>query len=205
MRHYLYQIRNKFNGKCYIGVTNNPKRRYKEHFESENGSVLIKQSLLKYGPNAFEFKILVIGYCDYIYDLEIKAIAKFNTMSPFGYNITFGGEGIQAGFKHSEETKQKISAALHARKPISTETRRKLSVSKVGNKHAVGYTLSEKHKRELLACAAIMNRKRVRVEGIVFNSMKDAADAIGMKRSALYTRFNRYKKANNFPVGWGYF
>lgn len=46
--------------------------------------------------------------------------------------------------------------------------------------------------------------KRVLVSGVVYNCMKDAANAINIKPNTLRARFARYLKNDNFPTGWGY-
>lgn len=180
MKYYLYQIRNKVNGKCYIGVTNNPRQRYKDHFEHKTkGSLLICRALLKYGPNSFEFKILVIGDKEYIYNLEIKAIAKFLTQVPFGYNLTGGGEG-RAGIKLTKEHKKKLRIA-HLGKKASEKTKKRMRQSMLGK-----------------------NSKKIMVANIIYNSMREAADAIDISYVDMTRCFQYYKKANKFPFGWGY-
>ena len=52
--------------------------------------------------------------------LEVEAIEKYNTMSPRGYNLTTGGS--TSGYKHSPETRQKISDALKGRPGIKGRT-----------------------------------------------------------------------------------
>lgn len=85
-KHYLYKITNLDNGKAYIGVSKDPDRRFNAHLTGY-GSRALKEDLL----STFKTEILVIGSKEYIYDLEIKAIAKFSTLIPKGYNIAIGG------------------------------------------------------------------------------------------------------------------
>lgn len=92
--YYLYKITNLVNGKLYIGVTDNPKTRMKQHFynKNQNKNSIIRKAVNKYGPENFSFEVICVGSREYIYDLEIKAISLYNTMED-GYNIKPGGVG----------------------------------------------------------------------------------------------------------------
>lgn len=49
--------------------------------------------------------------------LEKYLISYYNTTDPrYGYNITSGGEGV-SGFKHSEESKKKMSVSHSGLEP----------------------------------------------------------------------------------------
>lgn len=71
-------------------------------------------------------------------EMEIYYIAKFNsTDRTIGYNLTFGGDGV-VGFKHTEETRKKLSDA-HRGKPSpmkgkchSSKAKEKMSASRKG-------------------------------------------------------------------------
>lgn len=99
--HYLYKITNLVNGKLYIGVTKNPKHRMRQHFHNkkQNKNSIIRKAVNKYGPENFKFEVVCIGNKEYIYDLEVKVIALYNTIED-GYNIKPGGIG-GAGHKVS--------------------------------------------------------------------------------------------------------
>lgn len=92
---YLYKITNNINYKIYIGVTSRPEDRKKVHFynRSQKARSLIKNAIDKYGRENFNFEIICTGLRDYIYNLEVKAIEVYDTISPNGYNIKPGGEG----------------------------------------------------------------------------------------------------------------
>lgn len=93
-KYYLYKITNKVNDKLYIGVTDNPKTRRKQHLynKNQNKNSIIRKAVNKYGPDNFIFEVICIGPRDYIYDLEVKAITAYDTMNS-GYNIKPGGVG----------------------------------------------------------------------------------------------------------------
>lgn len=91
MKHYLYKITNKVNGKAYIGITGDPKRRKYEHFRKKSGTFsLVRLAVAKYGVENFSFDILVVGSREYIVALEPKAILLYGTMIN-GYNLQSGG------------------------------------------------------------------------------------------------------------------
>ena len=105
----IYKITNTVNGKSYIGQSRYDamKTRIHAHLNGgARGSRLVKQAVKKYGKDAFTYEILHDGIIpEFLSDLEIEAIAQYNTVAPHGYNLTYGGEGG----KRSEETCRKIS------------------------------------------------------------------------------------------------
>lgn len=99
----IYQYVNKINGHMYIGLTNNPKRRYFEHWFSANNqndkdyNQAIHRALRKYGKENFDFNILEDNIPDdnkeLLKEREIYWIAKFNTYKDKQhYNETPGGD-----------------------------------------------------------------------------------------------------------------
>ena len=121
------------NGKEYIGVTGNVKRRLKEH---ECADTLVGHAIRKYGSPVLQ--VLAICTRDYAYDLERKAVEKFDTVSPTGYNLVNGGLGGLTGRKVSVETRRKLSEARTGLKigPPSDETKRKLAARQRGKQHS---------------------------------------------------------------------
>ena len=158
----IYKITNTANGKSYVGQTIHDavKGRISEHLNGKSGgSRLVRRAIEKYGKDAFTYEILHDGIIpEFLDDLEIEAIKKFNTIAPHGYNLKTGGEGgslseetcrriskANKGRKrapHSEETKRKLSEANKG-KTFSEETRRKISQAHKGK------TLSEEHRRNM--------------------------------------------------------
>ncbi len=93
--YYLYKITNTLNRKIYIGITSDPERRKRQHFnKTPVGTVsILKQAIVKYGSENFSFDVICVGEKDYILDLEVKAIKLYQTQNKeFGYNIKQGGE-----------------------------------------------------------------------------------------------------------------
>ena len=146
--YYIYRITNKINGKTYIG-----QHKYKKLDDDYMGSgVLLARAYKKHGIENFAKEILYsnIQYKETADDVERFAIAKERALGKAEYNIADGGSGV-AGYKHSEETKHKLSEA-HRGKKQSEESKRKISEALKGNDWNKGRkrpSLTEEHRRKL--------------------------------------------------------
>lgn len=122
MKYSIYSIRNKINGKRYIGLT-------------RDITSILQRAFNKYGEDNFEFSVLETLDCDFDFIVfkEIVFIQKYDSCIN-GYNITHGGEGTDKiilteetkeklrkvmqgntyalGKKHSEDTKKRQSEAM---------------------------------------------------------------------------------------------
>ncbi len=161
----IYKITNTINLKAYIGQTiYSLEERWSQHNSKSSGCVAIASALLKYGKENFTIEIMAI--CNSLEELnkkESQFIKEQNTISPYGYNLTSGGEGktltqevkdkiskankgrvhseafrqmrkdIQTGKSPSEETKIKMSAAASGKSKSDTH-RANISKAKMGNK-----------------------------------------------------------------------
>ena len=121
---YVYKITNSVNGKAYIGISiHEPIQGRIKHHLSGHGNQCIAKALKKYGQDAFVYEVLEAGvFNEFLPDLEIAYIAEFNTVAPHGYNLTRGGNGSGS---QSEQTGQRISAALKAKKYKTGQKRKK--------------------------------------------------------------------------------
>jgi group I intron endonuclease len=98
LKHYLYKITNTLSGKCYLGITCDPKRRKYEHLRKKSGSFsLVRLAVDRHGIENFTFEVLVAGRREYISDLEDKAIILFDSIAN-GYNIKPGGDNRSSGY-----------------------------------------------------------------------------------------------------------
>lgn len=89
---YVYKITNKINGKLYIGITNNYKKRWANHKCCNDPNMVIAKAIKKYNIENFIFEILYQGLSiEEAEDKEIELIAKLNTLVPNGYNVSKGG------------------------------------------------------------------------------------------------------------------
>jgi group I intron endonuclease len=109
---YLYMYRHKVTGKAYVGVTKEPKRRFKKHAKGESAAIAFNRAVKKYGIDSFEFSILAmfddVEAANYH---ENAAISAFGTLSPSGYNLIGGSPSSKYHGAMSQEIKAKISVA----------------------------------------------------------------------------------------------
>lgn len=136
---YIYLRTNKVNGKKYVGLTTNLKRRqcrWKNLSEKYAGNA-INNARKKYGIDSFDFEILKECKDEELNKWEMYYIKELNTKVPYGYNLTDGGEGMN-GYTLSEETKRKIGKANKGErnynygKHLSEKIRNKISESLKG-------------------------------------------------------------------------
>lgn len=121
----VYCFINKINNKLYIGETvkSNYEERFSEHRNKAERGInnYFYKAIRKYGWDNFDKVILFQTeilenteenkkYLNNIVNQkEVYYINKYKTTNHnFGYNLTNGGDGI-VGYKHSEETKKKLS------------------------------------------------------------------------------------------------
>jgi len=105
----VYQVRNLLTGVRYIGVTNNPKRRWKSHQSAKCDTIPVCHAIRLHGVQNFVFEELAwFGTRKEALDEEVRLIAEFRVQTPGLYNATPGGEGIRSP---SEETRRKIGDA----------------------------------------------------------------------------------------------
>lgn len=96
--YYVYLITNALNNRKYIGVSNNPDRRFKEHLKratnvSEDGCKRLSRAIRKYGADSFKIEILYeTDERLSAFDAEVFYISLFGSYE-FGYNASKGGEG----------------------------------------------------------------------------------------------------------------
>jgi predicted GIY-YIG superfamily endonuclease len=172
---FLYVITNLVNNKRYFGIAQDYHRRWREH-KSGHGSKLVYQALKKYGIENLEFTVVCKGTEAYINEMEIRAVCMLNTMAPFGYNLTEGGDTGTLGFRHSMETRKQMSEARIGMVygPHTETTKQKIRESRL------------KYKRGKHPKAA-----KVVVNGISYECLRDVAEALNVFYSTLcsYQRF----------------
>lgn len=111
LKYSVYCITCSKNGKKYVGLSYDPKKRWRDHVKNAHfpsqALTLLGKAILKYGENNFTHEILKSDLIkDEAINSEIYFIKKYNTLAPYGYNQTAGGEGI---LDASPEIRQKIS------------------------------------------------------------------------------------------------
>jgi group I intron endonuclease len=110
---FIYKITNIITNKCYIGETMQKyaNRRFKAHMSAirrGGGCPALRDAVKKHGEENFKFEVLLTCPDEDRFRLEKEYIKQHNSLVPNGYNIRDAGED-SSGFKHSEETKAKIS------------------------------------------------------------------------------------------------
>jgi len=112
----VYKATNKINGKVYIGYTSKtlPERIYAHLKKSKNTNEktfkqAFKLAIRKYGENNFIWEELALCKTkEEACQKEIEFIKLYNSITPNGYNMTYGGEG---GIPNND-VKKKISISL---------------------------------------------------------------------------------------------
>lgn len=149
----IYIAINKINGKSYVGKTEKTlKQRISAHccrvrFGSKYA---FHNAIRKYGIESFEWKILLSNISSENIDtFEIEEIKKHNCIIPNGYNISNGGGGGDTISNHprKEEILGKMRIANLGKK-LSTETKERMSVSRLGNQNKKGYKETEETRRK---------------------------------------------------------
>ena len=100
------------NNKRYVGITkSNPKYRWKNGYGYAS-SPHFYNAILKYGWDNIEHIIIASDLSEeQACELEKNLISEYDLTNPEnGYNVCIGGEGTN-GYRHTEESKQKLREA----------------------------------------------------------------------------------------------
>lgn len=205
MGYTIYLRTNLVTGKQYVGQTENFKHREScwKCLKYTYANQYIDNDRKEYGVE--NFKVEVIDHCETqeeAYELEEYYIKEYDTKYPNGYNLTEGGAGIK-GFKHSEESRKKMSEALKGKHSspdtefkkgqtpwnkdksgcFLEESRKKMSESHKGNTPwNKGIPLTEEHKSKI----SMINKGKHLSESTEFPKRK----------------VNQYDKDENFIKRW---
>lgn len=140
----IYKITNKINGRYYIGSSINIKNRWNEHKrtlkQNKHDNDFLQKSWNKHGEESFLFEII-----EYVLDLnkllerEQSYLDLITYDKKMSYNLCKTA-GNMLGFKHSDETKKKMSNSRIGNKNSlgfehNDETKKKMSNSHFGLKH----------------------------------------------------------------------
>lgn len=106
---YVYRHTCTVNGKCYIGISCHPVRRWKQHvFSSKSDSCAcrdtkFKRALRKYQAHSWRHEILAVAKdMEQANALEVELICSYKCFV-YGYNSTIGGDGNGSGYLLCEE------------------------------------------------------------------------------------------------------
>lgn len=182
---FLYVITNCCNGKQYVGITINPKLRWKAHKTGgRQGSRLVAAAIRKYGIQNFKFDILHEGSEQEIKALEIQVIQALDSMVPNGYNLSAGGEGSW-GWHPDKETRKRMSDAGKRRPHLkhSSET------CKILSQKARDRPLTEERLATLRKNAGKRgtnpNARPLTINGKYYACIQDAADTLKVNRKTI--------------------
>jgi group I intron endonuclease len=134
----VYLLTNKNNGRRYVGKTGRSLDiRWQGHVGSARRSdsdMLVCRAILKHGSDAFERSIVEECNSAQLGSRETYWIHELKThVSQGGYNLTYGGDGGIPGYKHREDSLEKMRLKATGRHPTE-ETLEKLRAAKRGKK-----------------------------------------------------------------------
>ena len=165
-------------GKKYVGQTiGSVEKRIKVHKKvdtKDRGCRALGNAGRKYGWENLKVETLLEINNEFLDEYEIKCIDMYNCLVPNGYNITAGGGGT-AGFRHSEESKRKMSKRFKQDYADGTRTIRRGFVGPNKGKH-----MSEAAKKKLSE-----TRKRKFAEGKYEKSIRKGSTLTDKQREAL--------------------
>ncbi len=182
----IYKATNNITEESYIGyATKGLEERKSEHKNSANreDGYYFQRAIKKYGWDNFRWIMLEQGVIDFeiLKELEKYWIREFGTKRPNGYNLTEGGDGTY-GYKHTEETKKKISKIHHdvsgKKNPMygKNHTEEAKSKMKKNNPHisgeqhwcygTQGIFYGRKHKEETKQKIGNANRGKIRTNEV---------------------------------------
>lgn len=211
----VYCIKNKVNGKLYVGVTTKGyKNRFTSHVwhsrKSSGNCRVLYNAMRKYGQAAFSVELIdTASSFEEMNQLERKYIAMLGSMHPNGYNLTDGGD---AG-SFAEETRLMASKRLKG-KPMGEKNRKGLikawadpelrqkrcdAIKDAMNRPEVKAKTSERQKGKPKSASHIESLRKARASSVicvetgkVFEAM---VDAVAWIRSQ-----GEYPKANHSKI-----
>jgi group I intron endonuclease len=224
---YIYMIKNKINGKLYIGQTirKNLNDRWRQHKSCKKDTVgnYLYNAYNKYGINNFDYKLICICFDEDCNKFEEDYIKKYNSIYPNGYNLKSGGNN----HKLSEETKQLLRDKNKGKvnpnkgKKMSEEQKQKLRESAIKWHSSNKITIKENTKNKISESLKIYyknnknsttSKRCIKIEQYdlsnnyikTFNSINSAAKEIGItqmminRASSNEEKYAKYKTAKGF-------
>lgn len=198
----VYQIKNLVTNKIYIGSTiTSFIYRWRQHHSKlkmrKHENAHLQSSYIKYGDSNFEYTILYVGTSlEDIRTREQEFINTFNSYNPDkGYNM----DSVVDRSTRSEETKKKMSLSRKGKcsgssnnfygKTHTEEVREKIRQAHIGKKLSDNTKAKMSEKRKI----------KVRINGMIYPSIKEAAEELKMSKATL-SRWVKDERKTNYEV-----
>lgn len=174
MKYVLYKATSP-SGKCYIGITNNFRRRMKEH---KNSVYSFGAALRKYGAESFTYEF---EYFDSYADAALRE-AELVTL-----------DVLSSGTLYNECVGGTLSNVLLGQNPMHNP--------EVVKSHPTLFTsynnpMNNPSIRENASFYQSANKKRVSIDGVQYDGVREAARSVGISRQSLVYRL----KSKYFPT-----
>lgn len=137
----IYKIVNRVTGECYVGSTVNFYKRKHTHFSllrsGKSHSLRLQASFDKYGESAFAFEVVERCTKELLHEKESHWMKQLDCVAS-GFNVSLDVACPTRGFKHSDESRQRMSQAQsrtirsEESKAISRENFRKAAAMRKG-------------------------------------------------------------------------
>jgi group I intron endonuclease len=122
----VYIITNAVNGKQYVGLTKDIKRRWYQHISANGSAPALHSAVKHYGKENFVLSHICDAFdFESACDIEKMLIQQHNTKSPNGYNLTDGGDGVVGRPMTNEDKEIRRKAAVAYAASLSPEERSK--------------------------------------------------------------------------------
>ena len=223
----VYIHTNKENDKVYIGIAKGrPEKRWgKDGHGYMRTQPVFANAIKKYTWDGFRHEILATGLTQReAWEMEIKLIAQYKSncrrykQPSFGYNMTDGGDG-SSGFKHTDETKQKLSEirsnpsdetririSESAKERCTDEWRKQTSMIQSGSKRPQCSNPCSEDMRQKIKQRNSKSVYQKTLDGEIirkFSSQSEAARVTGIHQSAIWNSCNhKVKSAGGYT--WDY-
>lgn len=187
----IYKITNKLNNKIYIGQSIDITRRWWEHKHDNRSNSLIHLAITKYGEENFTFEVIEECSQDQLNEREQYWIEFYNSFED-GYNLTRGGNsGFYYDIYSIYEKYQELQNIAQTARAIGCSIG---TVRNVIRFYDINLCELQKDKPvQQIDTSTLVVLK-------TYNSIQDAADAMGVNRDAISMAASGKHKSSN-----GYF
>lgn len=198
----IYQIRQISSGKVYVGSTvRNFYDRLCAHRSvlrrNKHSSIYLQRSWNQYGEDDFVFEILEdIDDISNILKTEMNYINLLKSSNPeFGFNIAKEVSPNRLGHIQNDLTRRRISSRLKGVQK-SEQARANIREAKIGENNPMW---GKKQSKEFIDRRMRNLRKKIRrSDGIVFTSIKEAAECLGCRPQSISSALRSGRKCRGY-------